>query len=495
MRVRALRWRRRRRCPRAHPRPRPPAPPRPRAPPTRSYDVVARFNGGANAGHTVVVGNKKYAFHLLPCGVIYPHTTNLLGNGTVVHLDSLFGELAELDAAGVSHAGRVLISDRAHVLFDFHKRVDGLLEERRAAGAAGAGAGKIGTTKQGIGPAYAAKATRNGIRFGMFAHTESLKARLARLVEDTRAAYDVDIDGGAEWDKLDALRARAAPMVVDGVALVNGALGAGKRLICEGANAALLDVDFGTYPYVTSSSTSAGGICTGLGVAPSKIEAVVGVVKAYTTRVGGGPFPTELTDSRGGGDRPDGAPGSDIGLHLQTVGREVGVTTGRKRRCGWFDAAVVQYAHTLNGFTSLNLTKLDCLDELDVVRIGVGYSLRGAVLPPGAMPSTLEDLAAVEVVYEGEREAAAVAGARARRETHAPPPPSPLSPRNRPARLEDVDAGRHDLFRAAARRARLRQAHRAGDGRARRVDRHGPQAQRHGAPRLREQLGGARQRL
>lgn len=151
---------------------------------------------------------------------------------------------------------------------------------------------------------------------------------------------------------------------------------------------------------MTSSSTSAGGICTGLGIAPSKIDSVVGVVKAYTTRVGGGPFPTELTDERGGGDRPLNAPGTEIGLHLQKVGREVGVTTGRKRRCGWFDAAVVQYAHTLNGFTSLNLTKLDCLDDLETVRIGVGYSLRGALLPPGSMPSTLEDLAAVEVVYE-----------------------------------------------------------------------------------------------
>jgi len=214
------------------------APPRVHA---RSYDIVARFNGGANAGHTVVVGDKKYAFHLLPCGVIYPHTTNLLGNGTVIHLESLFGELAELDGAGISHAGRVLISDRAHLLFDFHKRVDGLLEERRANAS-----GKIGTTKQGIGPCYAAKATRNGIRAGMLAHRGSLKERLARLVADTSAAFSVDIDGAAEWEKLDALRERVLPMVVDGVQLVNGALASGKRLITEGANAALLDMDFGT---------------------------------------------------------------------------------------------------------------------------------------------------------------------------------------------------------------------------------------------------------
>jgi adenylosuccinate synthase len=367
--------------------------------------VVARFNGGANAGHTVLVGDKKFAFHLLPCGIIYPHTTNLLGNGTVVHVPSLFAELKDLDAAGVPWTGRLKISDRAHVLFDFHKRVDGLMEERRSASGGG---GKIGTTKQGIGPCYASKAARNGIRFGMLAHPESLRARLSRLIADTREAFQVDIDEKEEQAKMEAWRARVLPWVVDGVALVNGALDQGKRVITEGANAALLDVDFGTYPYVTSSSTSAGGVCTGLGIAPSRIEAVVGVVKAYTTRVGGGPFPTELTDERGGGDRPLNAPGTEEGLHLQRVGREVGVTTGRKRRCGWFDAVVVRYAHTLNGFTSLNLTKLDVLDDMATLRLGVAYKLRGQVLPPGTMPSTLEDLAAVEVVYEG-----------------APPPPPP----------------------------------------------------------------------
>ncbi len=221
---------------------RPPHPPAETPPPSPpSYDIVARFNGGANAGHTVVVGDKKYAFHLLPCGVIYPHTQNLLGNGTVIHLDSLFGELKDLDVAGIAHKGRVLISDRAHLLFDFHKRVDGILEERRASAS-----GKIGTTKQGIGPAYAAKATRNGIRAGMLLHRESLRAHLTRLIEDTRVAYSVDIDAAAEWEKLDALRERVVPMLVDGVHFVNSALGSGKRVITEGANAALLDMDFGT---------------------------------------------------------------------------------------------------------------------------------------------------------------------------------------------------------------------------------------------------------
>ena len=363
----------------------------------REYDIVCRFNGGANAGHTVVVGGKKYAFHLLPCGVIHAHTKNVLGNGTVVHADSLFKELADLEGAGVPWQGRVLVSDRAHVLFDFHKEVDGLAEERRSAPGGG---GKIGTTKQGIGPCYASKAARNGVRFGQLRNREAFRTALTRLIEATRSSYGVSIDERAQLDKWDALRERLLPMVVDGVQLVNDALGDGKRVLAEGANAALLDVDFGTYPYVTSSSTTAGGIATGLGVAPSKLESIVGVVKAYTTRVGGGPFPTELTDARGGGDRPMNSEGSDIGLHLQVKGGEVGVTTGRKRRCGWLDTVVLRYAHALNGFTSLNVTKLDVLDELEELKIGVGYNLNGVALAPGQMPSVLDDLAAVEVVYE-----------------------------------------------------------------------------------------------
>lgn len=340
---------------------------------------------------------KKFAFHLLPCGVIYKHTKNLLGNGTVIHLESLFKELAELDAAGIDWAGRVLISDRAHILFDCHKAADGVMEDRRAAAGGG---GKIGTTKQGIGPCYASKASRVGIRVGLLKHPEAFRAALGRLAKDMHASYGVVMDVEAEAAKYAKLAERVVPMIVDGVDYVHTALADGKRVIAEGANAALLDVDFGTYPYVTSSPTTAGGIATGLGIAPRLLESAVGVVKAYTTRVGGGPFPTELTDSRGGGDRPLNAPGTEIGLHLQTVGGEVGVTTGRKRRCGWFDAVVVRYAHALNGFTSLNLTKLDVLDELETIKIAVGYTLRGVPLAPHAFPALLEDLAAVDVVYE-----------------------------------------------------------------------------------------------
>ncbi len=454
--------------------------------------MIARFNGGANAGHTVVVNGKKYAFHLLPCGVIYPHTLNLLGNGTVIHIDSLFQELKELEEAGVSWDKRVLISDRAHLLFDFHKTVDGLAEERRAASG---GAGKIGTTKQGIGPAYASKANRNGIRAGLLAHPAAFKQSLNRLMDDISAAYGITIDRQAQLDKWDALIPKVAPMVVDGVHMVNEAYRGGKRIIAEGANAALLDVDFGTYPYVTSSSTTAGGISTGLGIAPSAIESVIGVVKAYTTRVGGGPFPTELTDERGGGDRPMNAPGTDIGLHLQQVGREIGVTTGRKRRCGWLDAVVIRYAHQLNGFSSLNLTKLDVLDELEEIKIGVGYKINGQTLGWGRMPSTLQELSQVEVEYEGESHGVGGWEREWGREGKGQNERDEVScayffpshlfslPRSH-AWLEVQDERHRQVRRPAGAGAGVRPPHRAAHRRPHRVGRHRQRPPRHGAPRL-----------
>lgn len=360
------------------------------------YDVVGRFNGGANAGHTVVVGKKKFAFHLLPCGLVYPHTKNILGNGTVVSLSGLFEELAPLDSEGISWEGRLFMSDRAHVLFDFHQEVDGVLEARRS----GSGGKQIGTTKKGIGPCYTSKMQRNGVRMGQLRDWDTFVPVYRQLASDLASQYDVpiDIEGGLEQFK--ELRDRALPLIVDGVQFVNQAYNDGKRIITEGANAAMLDVDYGTYPFVTSSSTTAGGVSTGLGLAPSKLECVIGVMKAYTTRVGAGPFPTELTDERGGGDRELNGPETDIGLHMQNVGFEYGVTTGRKRRCGWFDAVVGQYSHMVNDYSSINLTKLDVLDELEELKIAVAYHLNGQRLPIGSMPSTLEDLAKVEVEYE-----------------------------------------------------------------------------------------------
>lgn len=357
------------------------------------YDIVARFNGGANAGHTVVADGKKFAFHLLPCGLVYPHTKNLLGNGVVVDLESLFEELAPLDEAGIDWEGRLLVSDRAHLLFGFHKTIDGIMEERDTASA-------IGTTRKGIGPAYAVKAMREGLRVGHLRHFDTFKRKLVKTITTYMDLYEFDYDVDAEIERVAELRERVLPMIVDGVAYVNQAHREGKRILTEGANAAMLDLDFGTYPYVTSSTTTAGGVATGLGLSPDKVDCRIGVAKAYTTRVGAGPFPTELTDDRGGGAREHGAPESDIGLHMQNVGHEYGVTTGRKRRCGWLDTVVLRYSHMINNYSMLNLTKLDVMDDLEEVRIGVAYTIDGQRLPDGAMPSTLQELAKVEVEYE-----------------------------------------------------------------------------------------------
>lgn len=333
----------------------------------RSYDVVARFNGGANAGHTVVVNGKKFAFHLLPCGLLHPHTKNLLGNGVAVDLDALDEETAPLESEGIEWRNRLFISDRAHLVTSvrlaaypgraptwpsmavaaaaaaaasrkpvlqstsrlpllslsspqFHKIIDGLQETRRAKGA-------IGTTKKGMGPCYTAKAARSmALRVGMLRHWDSFATHFRNVVEEHQRLYDFEYETEVELERIREQASRVNPMVVDGVHMINKAYADGRSIITEGANALMLDLDFGTFPYVTSSSTGAGGICTGLGLSPNKIDTAIGVMKAYTTRVGSGPFPTELTDSRGGGDRPDFAPGTDIGLHLQTVGAEVGVT-------------------------------------------------------------------------------------------------------------------------------------------------------------------------
>lgn len=362
------------------------------------YDLAVRFGGGANAGHTLVVDGQRFAFHLLPCGLLQPHTTNIIGHGCVVHIPAIFDELEPLREAGIDVAGRLKVSDRAHLLFDFHKQVDGALEARR-------GGANLGTTKQGIGPAYASKMTRNGVRAGLLKEDWAVfeKAYL-ELAEAHANMFQVDVETAPELERLQAQRAQMLEqeMVVDSVLMVNQAYGAGKRILGEGANACMLDIDYGTYPFVTSSSTTVGGVCTGLGLSPDKIDCSIGVVKAYTTRVGTGPFPTELTDDLAGGDLPRGAPGTEIGAHLQKVGGEIGVTTGRKRRCGWFDAPLTQYSVMINGYSSLNLTKLDCLDELEEVKLAVAYRSKrtGERLAPGAMPSTIQGLADVEVEYE-----------------------------------------------------------------------------------------------
>ena len=230
-----------------------------------NYDITARFNGGNNAGHTVVVEGKKYAFHLLPCGLIYPHSINLLGNGVVLHLPSLFEELEPVVAGGIDVKGRLKISDRCHLLFDFHRTIDGLQEKRR-------GGKNIGTTKKGIGPAYSSKATRNSVRVGQLKDWDTFVQAYNKLLGALQGMYGFEHDGEAELAKLKALRERVMgdDMIVDGVQFINRAYSEGKKILAEGANAAMLDLDFGTYPYVTSSTTTAGGVSTGLGLAPSK---------------------------------------------------------------------------------------------------------------------------------------------------------------------------------------------------------------------------------
>lgn len=347
----------------------------------KRYDIVARFNGGANAGHTLVVNGRKFAFHLLPCGLLYPGKINIIGNGVVLEIETMLKELKNLTDGGVEWKGRLKISNRAHLLFGFHKLIDGAQE----AAAAQKGT-SIGTTKRGIGPCYTSKATRNGIRVGELLNWDSFKERYNNLLRSLQSQFQFQYDGEAELKQLSEWRSIVCPMIIDSVHYLHQAHQEGKSILAEGANAALLDVDFGTYPYVTSSSTAAGGVCTGLGLAPSKVETVIGIVKAYTTRVGGGPFPTELLDQNG--------------ERLRSIGREFGTTTGRPRRCGWLDLPVVQFSHVLNNYSSINITKLDVLTGLDQVKVAVAYSLDGKTLAPGQMPAQLDDLARVQVHYE-----------------------------------------------------------------------------------------------
>mmetsp|Transcript_13782 Transcript_13782/g.36959 ORF Transcript_13782/g.36959 Transcript_13782/m.36959 type:complete len:470 (-) Transcript_13782:246-1655(-) len=346
--------------------------------------VCARFNGGANAGHTLVVEGKKYAFHLLPCGMINRSAKNLIGNGVVVHIPTLLHELEQLKTFDPNALSRLFISDRAQVLLDTHRNIDGLIEAEKS----GSATGSLGTTKRGIGPCYASKVNRNGIRFADLLDPDTLATKMRDLYRFQAKHYAGALTNHDQEDEIKRHVQYAkllAPQIVDSLTFVHEEIEKDSRLLIEGANAALLDIDFGTFPFVTSSSTTVGGVCTGLGLAPRKIGCVIGVVKAYTTRVGAGPFPTELSDS--------------VGKHLLDVGHEYGTTTGRPRRCGWLDIQVVKYAACLNGYDSINITKLDVLTGVKELKIGVSYSLHGKKLPPSCMPAGLEDLGAVNVEY------------------------------------------------------------------------------------------------
>ncbi len=350
-----------------------------------SFDGVVRYQGGDNAGHTVKFGDRHFALHLIPSGILHPGKRCVLGNGMVIHPPALLSELAGLAASGVEAGGRLFVSTRAHVILPAHIELD---KAREAA----AGDGRIGTTARGIGPAYETKAARFGLRLGDLGGGEC-EPRLERLM--AHLGGELERLGAPAPDPAEALalcRAWAealAPMLADTAYLLDRWLSEGRSLLFEGAQGALLDLDHGTYPFVTSSSPTAGGAASGSGVAPCRIDSVLGVLKAYTTRVGGGPFVTELE-----GDGADGR----VGGFLRERGNEFGTTTGRPRRCGWLDAVAARYARMLNGTGALALTKLDVLDTLDEVRICVAYRIDGE--ERRELPATVAELARTEPVYE-----------------------------------------------------------------------------------------------
>jgi adenylosuccinate synthase len=339
---------------------------------TETAQGVVRFQGGHNAGHTLVIGGKKQVLRLIPSGILRPGVTCYIGNGVVLSPSALLSEIEELEAAGVSVRERLRISQACTLILPYHVALDQAREARR-------GAGKIGTTGRGIGPAYEDKVARRALRVHDLFHPASFEERLGEVLDLhnftlTQYLGAPAVDKQAVLDEALRLGEVIRPMVGDVPLALAQAMARGENLLFEGAQGALLDVDHGTYPFVTSSNCVAGAASAGAGVGPSKLDYVLGIVKAYTTRVGSGPFPTELFDA--------------VGEHLGTVGREFGAVTGRKRRCGWFDAAGVRRSVQLNGVTGLCVTKLDVLDGLPSVKIGVGYTMadgsRADLLPFGA---------------------------------------------------------------------------------------------------------------
>ena len=352
---------------------------------SRDHSHVVRYQGGHNAGHTVVVGDEKYALQLVPSGVLYGHVTPVVGNGVVVDLPTLFREVDTLESRGVSCA-RLRVSSRAHLIFPWHQAHDALAEGKR-------GDDKIGTTLKGIGPAYADKARRVGIRAGeVLDPTRFVETVRRRATEESAtlvALGGTPLDVEAIVAQFTELARRIAPYVADTVNELHDALDDGADILLEGAQATFLDIDHGTYPYVTSSNPVAGGACAGSGLGPRDITRVVGIAKAYTTRVGSGPFPTELVGA-------DGEPDA-LGTALIDIGHEYGTVTGRRRRTGWLDLVMLRHAVRVNSLTEIALTKLDVLDTFDEVKVCTDYRLGGNVLR--GYPDRSEVLAEVEPVY------------------------------------------------------------------------------------------------
>ena len=340
------------------------------------FDIVARYQGGHNAGHTVLVGDKKFILKLIPSGILRPGKRAIIGNGLVVDPAALLKEMESLEAMGVNVAKQLSISNRAHVLFPHHRTMEHMLDA-------------IGTTSRGIGPCYEDKAGRRGIRMADLLDKDTFGAQFEALAaekETIARAFGIadDLDTPAIRAEYETFAERIRPMVCDTASLLNEAIRAGKRVMFEGAQGTMLDLDHGTYPFVTSSSASAGGACTGTGVPPTRIQAVIGVAKAYITRVGSGPFATEALDAMG-----------DL---IRERGNEFGSVTGRPRRCGWFDVPLLRYSAMLNGIDSLVVTKLDVLDELEKIPVCTAY--RSGRQEVTEMPATTRGLESLEAVYE-----------------------------------------------------------------------------------------------
>ncbi|WP_029519930.1 adenylosuccinate synthase [Persephonella sp. IF05-L8] len=353
---------------------------------TPDYDYVVRYQGGSNAGHTVIVGDKKYALHLIPSGILREGKKNLITNGVVVALEELIAEMDKVsDVVGNDFKGRLFISDRAHIVFPYHKILDGLSEKKK-------GKDKVGTTLKGIGPAYMAKYARTGIRMVDLFDPPYFKNRLESALNEAKEIaekiYGETFDLTVDEVYSDTMRMfeKVQELVADTSLMLHDALAKGESVLFEGAQGTMLDIDMGTYPYVTSSNASALGLCNGTGVSPRLIgqAKVYGVSKAYVTRVGAGPFPTELNDG--------------IGQKLRDEGNEYGTTTGRPRRCGWLDLVALRFAARINGMDGLIITKLDVLDHFDEIKVAVAYEYEGQIIKD--FPASLKILENCKPVYK-----------------------------------------------------------------------------------------------
>ena len=346
---------------------------------SESASIVVRYQGGANAGHTVVLDDEEFVLHQVPTGVLQPDTQCMIGNGVVLDPETFVAEVESLEARGFDLSGRLAVSERTHLVLPYHKLLDQAAESRQ----------KIGTTRRGIGPAYEDRTGRRGIRVGDLRAPERVERLLRSNIERVNMLLealgsDERADLTQHLSLIERVAPKLAPLSTDVGQLIHDALRDGKNVLLEGAQGALLDVDHGTFPFVTSSNTTAGAAAVGAGVGPRAIDVVLGVVKAYTTRVGNGPFPTEKND--------------EVGEELRKMGGEYGATTGRPRRCGWFDAVVAKYASRVNGFTNLAVTKLDVLDTFKTIPVCVGYRYRGE--RRDAFPADVDMANEVEPVYE-----------------------------------------------------------------------------------------------